>query len=81
MPDPVPPDLGRRRTLLTAALAFLQVDQTKASHTGLAALHSWLDSWCGIAEIVVGMECHGYALSLTKIFDDGWRATFTTIRC
>jgi hypothetical protein len=76
MPDPVPSDADRRRALLTAALGFLQVDPTKISHTGLTALHSRLDSWRGIGNIVVGMERQGYALSLTKISDDGWRATF-----
>ena len=76
MPDPIPTDADLRRALLTAALGFLQVDQGKVSHTGLTALHSWLDSWRGIGDIVVGMERQGYALTLTKIFDDGWRATF-----
>lgn len=76
MPDPVSSDADRRRTLLTVALGFLQVDQPKLPHTGLAALHSWLDSWRGIGDIVVGMERQGYALTLTKLFDDGWRATF-----
>ena len=30
--------------------------------------------WLG--HVVVGMERQGYALSLTNITDDGWRATF-----
>jgi hypothetical protein len=76
MPDPVPSDLDRRRALLTAALGFLRIDQVKPSHSGLTALHSWLDSWRGIGDVVGGMERQGYALTLTKIFDDGWRATF-----
>ena len=35
---------------------FLQIDQTKLSHTSLTALHTWLDNWTGIGHIVVGME-------------------------
>lgn len=76
MSDPVPSDVDRRRALLTAALGFLQIDEPKVPHTGLSALHAWLDSWRGIGDIVAGMERQGYALSLTKIHDDGWRATF-----
>jgi hypothetical protein len=36
----------------------------------------WLDNWKGLGHVVVGMQRQGYALSLTKITDDGWRATF-----
>lgn len=39
-------------------------------------LHSWLDSWTGLRLIVATMERYGYALSLTRIRDGGWRATF-----
>jgi len=51
----VPSDLARRRALLTAALGFLQVDQSKVSHTGLTALHTWLDNWRGLGAIMEGM--------------------------
>jgi hypothetical protein len=39
-------------------------------------IREWLDNWKGLGHVVVGMERQGYALSLTKITDDGWRATF-----
>lgn len=45
----MPTDLERRRALLTAALDFLhRMDETKVSHTGLTALHTWLDNWHGV---------------------------------
>ena len=62
----------RRRALLIAALGFLHFP---SKTQGLAALHQWLDSWSGIGLIVVGMERHGYALSLRKI-EDKWIASF-----
>ena len=39
-------------------------------------VREWLDNWKRLGHVVVGMERQGYALSLTKITDDGWRATF-----
>jgi len=41
----------------------------------LAILHAWLDSWSGLGAIVVGMQRHGYDLTLTHD-RNGWRATF-----
>jgi len=41
----------------------------------LAILHAWLDSWSGLGLGVVGMQRHGYDLSLTHD-RSGWRATF-----
>jgi hypothetical protein len=47
----VTPD--RRRALLSAALAFLQLPpQTPA----LRALHAWLDNWRGVGLVVDGMR-------------------------
>jgi len=42
----------------------------------LLQVREWLDNWKGLGHVVVGMERQGYALSLTKITGDGWRATF-----
>jgi hypothetical protein len=53
----------RRRSLLTAALGFLQLaPQTSALRT----LHAWLDNWRGVGIIMVGMERHGFRPSLKK---------------
>ena len=41
----------------------------------LVMLHAWLDTWSGLCAIVVGMQRHGYDLSLTHD-RNGWRATF-----
>src|SRR5262245_59580315 len=62
-------DFERRRSLLIEALATLHEPE-------LALVHQWLDNWSGLGHLVVGMEGQGYALSLTKISADGWRATF-----
>ena len=57
-----------RWALLTAALGFLQLDvQTSATR----ALHAWLDSWTGVGLVVVGMERHGYRVSITRM-EDHW---------
>src|SRR5262245_15605386 len=66
-------DVARHRGLLIAALAALRVRQSEPE---LAVVHRWLDNWTGIGHIVVGMERQGYALSLTKVTDDGWQAPF-----
>ena len=55
-----------------AALVALRV---KESMPELEMMHRWLDNWAGVGLITTGMERQGYALSLTKITDDGWRAT------
>ena len=65
--------MNDRRALLTAALGCLHLPPRTPT---LRALHSWLDSWSGLGLVVVGMERHGYALSLHKMHDDGWRASF-----
>jgi hypothetical protein len=63
----------RRRSLLTAALGFLQLaPQTSALRT----LHAWLDNWRGVGLIVVGMERLGYNVSLKKWHDGGWTCSF-----
>lgn len=42
----------------------------------IAAFQSWMSTWRGIGDIVVGMERQGYALSLRKLVDGGWNAAF-----
>ena len=59
-----------RRALLLAALAAMRV---KTDAPELAILHAWLDSWSGLGLVVVGMQRHGYDLSLTHD-RSGWRA-------
>src|SRR5438034_6920634 len=63
----------RRRSSLIAALGFLRLPPRARE---LIALHRWLDSWSGIGHIVVGMERHGYAVSLKKWRDGGWTCAF-----
>jgi hypothetical protein len=61
--------------LLIAAYGVLRFPpQTPA----LRALHAWLDSWSGIGHIVVGMDRHGFRLSLKKYGngDGAWVAMF-----
>jgi hypothetical protein len=65
--------IHNRRALLTAALGFAQLPPRAPA---LGALHAWLDSWTGLGLVVVGMERHGFALSLHKMHGDGWRASF-----
>jgi hypothetical protein len=64
--------LVARRATLTAALGFALVP---ASAPELALLHSWLDTWRGIGDVVVGMTRHDYDLQLTRYDGRGWRAT------
>ena len=73
------PDLARRRSLLTAALGFLQIDRTKLSHTGLTALHTWLDNWQGLGAATEGMLRQGFEIDLTA-GPDGSSATFLKTR-
>ncbi len=61
-----------RRALLLAALAAMRV---KTDAPELAILHAWPDSWFGLGLVVVGMQRHGYDLTLTHD-RSGWRATF-----
>jgi hypothetical protein len=44
----------------------------------LGPLRTWLDSWCGIGHIAVGMHRQGFDLQLTQYDDRGRRATFYT---
>jgi len=62
---------GPRRASLTTAACW--VGERVAGK--LVMLHAWLDTWSGLCAIVVGMQRHGYDLSLTHD-RNGWRATF-----
>src|SRR2546428_2683018 len=66
--------MDRRRALLVAALGFALLERWQSVRE-LVTLHAWLDSWSGLGAIVVGMQRHGYDLSLTHD-RNGWRATF-----
>ena len=66
----------RRARLMSAALGFLRLDGERSPV--LEALHSWLDSWRGIGNVVVGMAYQGYDIQLTRYDERGWRATFYT---
>ena len=61
----MPPD---RRALLVAALAFLQLPPRAPE---LRLLHSWLDSWTGVGLVVVGMERHGFKVSMRSVAVEG----------
>src|SRR2546425_9275632 len=66
--------MDRRRALLVAALGFALLERWQSVRE-LVTLHAWLDSWSGLGLGVVGMQRHGYDLSLTHD-RSGWRATF-----
>jgi len=65
----------RRRALLVAALAAVLVRHRAPE---LALVHALLDSWRGIGLIVVGIERHGYRVTLTKLTEGEWRAVFSS---
>jgi hypothetical protein len=62
-----------RRTLLTAALGFAQLEPRTPE---LRLLHRWLDTWSGLGAIAAGMHRAGWDLQLTEYGDGHWRATF-----
>ena len=64
----------RRRALLVAALGFALLERWQSARE-LAIIHAWLDSWSGLGAVVVGMQRHGYDVTLTHD-RNGWRATF-----
>ena len=66
--------MDRRRPLLVAALGFVHfAPVTLAS----VALHTRLDSWRGIGQIVVGTQRQGYVVSIKKWRDGGWTASLS----
>jgi hypothetical protein len=69
----VTPDLTRRRSLLTAALAAVRVKQDEPE---LAMMHRWLHSGRGLGDVVTGMARQDDDVALTRFDGRGWRATF-----
>jgi hypothetical protein len=63
----------RRAQNLRAALGFLRIPPRVPE---LRLLRRWLDTWTGVGLITVGVERHGYRLSLSHIADREWRAMF-----
>jgi hypothetical protein len=66
--------LSDRRSLLVAALAFATV-RIADPPPELVALRSWLDSWRGVGDIIVGMHRQSYDVELRQ-YPDAWRANF-----
>jgi hypothetical protein len=63
----------QRAYLLRAALGFALLHPQEPE---LRLLHTWLDSWRGIGDVVRGMARHGWDLQLTEYDAAQWRATF-----
>ncbi len=64
-----------RRALLVAVLAALRVRNIDAPE--LRLVHSLLDSWRGTGLVVVGMERHGFQVSLGDHGSGQWIAAST----
>jgi hypothetical protein len=62
-----------RRSRLTAALGFLQLEPRAPE---LRLLHRWLDSWSEIGLIVVGMSHQGFQVSVGEHGAGQWIAVF-----
>jgi hypothetical protein len=69
----MPRDVEDRRSLLLAALGFLQLREPPPE---VARLRRWLDSWTGIGAVVAGMEHQGYDIDLLSVGPARWQATF-----
>ena len=63
--------MDRRITTLSAALGFLQLPPRAPE---LQLLHSWLDSWIGVGDIVDGMRRLGYGAEFRQ-YPQGWRVS------
>jgi len=50
----------QRRATLVAALGFAQLDVAPGHEPAVDALKSYLGSWRGVGDVVVGMNRHGY---------------------
>jgi hypothetical protein len=68
-------DVERRRRTLYAALGFCRIAETSPRREA-TALRAWLSTWSGLGHVVVGMQRQGFSVTLRKLPDDGWNATF-----
>src|SRR5206468_6157043 len=75
--DEAPMDLARRRSLMAAALGFMQL-QSSEPPAEIRMLGRWLNSWTGLGAVVIGMRAQSSDVELNE-FPDGWRATFYPI--
>jgi hypothetical protein len=64
----------QRHSLLVAALGVANV-RVADPPLALSALRSWLDSWRGVGDVIVGMHRQGYDVELRQ-YPDAWRANF-----
>jgi hypothetical protein len=64
-----------RRATLYAALGFCQLPESRA-FPEVTALKRLISTWSGIGHVVVGMERHGFVVSLRRLVGDGWTASF-----
>lgn len=64
-----------RRSTLYAALGFCQLPESPA-FPEVMALKRWMSTWRGLGDIVTGMERQGFVVSLRRLVDDGWTASF-----
>jgi len=71
-------DLAGRRSLIAAAVGFLQLRSSEPAPSEIQILAQWMNSWTGLGAMAVGMRAQGSDLEL-KEFPDGWRATFYPI--
>ena len=69
---------ARRRSLMTAALGFMQLQSFALAPREIRVLARWMNSWTGLGAVVVGMRAQESDLEL-KEFPYGWRATFYPI--
>src|ERR1700704_5087262 len=54
---PEPPDLARRRVLLTAALGFTLLDtRGKPAPPAVETVREWLNNWGGLGHVVTGQH-------------------------
>jgi hypothetical protein len=71
----MPSNRDARRATLYAALRFCQLAASPV-FPEIIAFKRWLSTWSGIGHLVVGMERQGSVVSLRRLVDDGWTASF-----
>jgi hypothetical protein len=63
------------RSALYTALGFCQFPESRA-FPEVTALKRGMSTWSGIGHVVVGMERQGFVVSVRRLVDDGWTASF-----